>query len=92
MLSSPNEEQEFRRATTYTASPIAKRDMAMIENHCLLFLTASVAWLNLGPGGNTARRPTTEGNAFWNLQMVATFTIPARAVCYRDASIKELNG
>ena len=101
MLSSPNEEQEFRRATTYATSPVAERDMAKCvasparterENPCLLFITASVAWLNLGPGGNTARRPTTEENAFWNLWMVATFAVPTRAVCYRDATIKGLNG
>ena len=99
VLSSPNEEQEFRRATTYAASLIAERDTAECaaspprterENPCLLFVTASVAWLNLGPGGNSARRPTTEGNAFWNLWLVATFAVPTRAVCYGDATIKEL--
>ena len=99
MLSSPNEEQEFRRATTYTTSPITERDTAKYvtsparterENPCLLFVIASVAWLNLGPSGNSARRPTTEGNAFQNLQMAATFAVPTRAVCYRDATIKEL--
>ena len=82
VLSSLNEEQEFRRATTYAPPPLPKRDMAKCvasparterENPCLLFITASVAWLNLGPGGDSARRPTAEGNAFWNLQMAATF-------------------
>ena len=67
MLSSLNEEQEFRRTTTYAASPIAKRDMAEYvastagterENPCLLFVMASVAWLNLGPGGDSAGRST----------------------------------
>ena len=95
------EEQELRRTTTYVASTAAKRDMAKYtasparterESPCLLFVTASVAQLNLGPGGNTAGRSTTEGNAFQNLQMVATFLIPPRAVCYRDATIKELDG
>ena len=100
MLSSPSEEQ-VRRATTYAASPVVKRDTAKHitlptrterENPCLLFVTASVAWLNLGPGGNAARRPTMEGNAFQNLQMAATFSVPARVVCYGDATIKELDG
>ena len=100
MLSSPNEELEFRRATTYAASPIAKRDMAKCvasparterENPCLLFVTASVAQLNLGPGGNTTGRPTAEGNAFRNPWMATTFAVPARAVCYGDTIIKELN-
>ena len=86
MLSSPNEEQEFRRATTYATSPIAKRDMAECvasparterENPCLLFVIASVAQLNLGPGGDTARRPTTEGNTFQNPWMAAIFTVHA---------------
>ena len=90
MLLSPNEEQEFRRATTYATSPITKRDTAKCvaspagtkgENPCLLFITAFVARLNLGPGGNTAGRPTTEGNAFWNPQMVATLQyLPGQSV------------
>ena len=72
MLSSPSKEQ-VRRATNYATSPVAKRNMAECitsparterEKPCLLFVTASVVQLNLGPGGNTARRPTTEGNAF----------------------------
>ena len=72
MLLSPSKEH-VRRATTYATSPVAERDMAKCiasparterENPCLLFVTASVVWLNLGPGGDTARRPTTEGNAF----------------------------
>ena len=100
MLSLLGKEQEFRKAATYATSPITEEDMAKCaasptgmerENPCLLFITASVAWLNLGPGGNSARRPTTEGNAFQNLWMVATFTVPARAVCHGDATIKGLN-
>ena len=56
MLSSPKEEQEVRRTTTYTASPVTERDVAKHttsparagrENPCLLFVTASVAWLKL---------------------------------------------
>ena len=101
MLLSLKEEQELRRTTTYIASTAAKRDTAEYtasparterENPCLLFVTASIAWLNLGPGGSTARRSTAEGNAFQNPLMVATFSIPPRAVCYRDATIKELDG
>ena len=100
MLLLPGEEQEFRKATTYAAPPIAEEDMAKCaasptgterENPCLLVITASVAWLILGPGGDSTRRPTTEGNVFWSLQMVAPFTVPMRAVCYGDATIKELN-
>ena len=53
--------------------PVAERDAAEHitspartgrKNPCLLFITASVAWLNLGPGDNTTGRPTFEGNAF----------------------------
>ena len=61
------------------------------ENPCLLFITASVAQLDLGPGDNSVRRPTTEGNAFQNPQMAATFTVPTKVVCYGDATIRELN-
>ena len=100
MLSSLGKEQEFRKATTYATPPITEEDMAECaasptetgrENPCLLFTTASIAWLNLGPGVDSARRPTAKGNAFQNLQMAATFAIPTRAVCYGDATIKELN-
>ena len=93
-------EQEFRRATTYAISPVTEEDMAECaasptgterEKPCLLVITVSVAQLNLGPGGDSARRPTAEGNTYQNLQMVATFAVPTRAVCYGDATIKELN-
>ena len=69
MLLSPREEQEPRRNTTYVTSLAAKRDMAKYtvsparterENPCLLLVTASVAWLSLGPGGNTTRRSAAE--------------------------------
>ena len=101
VLSSPREEQELRRTATHIASLAAERDMAEYtaspvrterENPCLLLMTASVAWLNLGPGSNTTRRSTAEGNAFQNLQMVATFLIPPRAICYGDATMKDLDG
>ena len=100
MLSSPKEEQELRRTTTYIASTATERDMVEYtaspartesKNPCLLFVTASVAWLNLEPGGGTTRSSTAEGNAFQNLRMMATFLIPSRAVCYRDTTIKELD-
>ena len=57
-----------------------------MENPCLLFITASVAWLNLGPSVDT-----TVGNVFQNLQMAATFSVPSRAVCYGDTIVKELD-
>ena len=69
----PKEEQEVRRTTTYAASPVAERDAAKHttslartgrENPCLLFVTASEAWLNLGPGSDTNRSSTAEGSAF----------------------------
>ena len=69
VLSSSREEQEPRRNTTYVTSLAAKRDMAEHtrterENPCLLLVMASVAWLSLGPGGDTTGRSTAEGNAF----------------------------
>ena len=100
VLLSPGKEQEFWKATTYATSPIAEEDMAKCaasltrterENPCLLVVTASVAQLNLGPGGDSARRPTTVRNAFWNPQMAATFAVLTWAVCYRDDTLKELN-
>ena len=75
MLSSPSEEQEFREANIHTASPIAEEDMTRCvtlpsrmerENQYLLVITASVEQLNLGPGGNNARKSTPDENAFWN--------------------------
>ena len=101
MLSSPKEEQEPRRTTTHIAPLAAKRDTAKYtpsptrterENPYLILLTASVAWLNLGPGGNTTGRSTAGGNAFQNLWMAATFSIPPRAICYGDTTMKELDG
>ena len=100
MLLSPNKEQESRRTTSYATSPITERNMAKSatspartgrENPCLLFITASVAWINWGLGGNTTGRSTSVGDAFQNLQMVATFAVPCRAVCYGDATIKEMD-
>ena len=99
MLSSPKEEQEPRRTTTHIAPLAAKRDMAEYtpsptrterENPYLILVMASVAWLNLGPGGNMTRRSTAGENAFQNLQMAATFSIPPRAICYGDTTMKEL--
>ena len=73
MLSSTGEDQEVGRATTHAACIATKRDMtkcaaslarAEMENPCLLFVTTSVAQLNLGPGVNTTGRSTAVGNAF----------------------------
>ena len=100
VLSSSSEDQEVGRAATHTAHLATKRDMTehtaplarvKVENPCLLFVMASVAQLNLGPGVATAGRTTTVGNAFQNPWMVATFSILARAVCYGDLAIQELN-
>ena len=100
VLSSLNEDQEAGRATTHTTGTAAERDMAdhtaspartKMENPCLLFVMASVVQLNLGPGVDTIGRSTAVENAFQNPQMVATFSIPSRAVCYGDTTIKELD-
>ena len=78
VMSSPSNNPEVGRMTTYTA----KRDTTecttslartKMENPCLL---ASVAWLNLGPSINT-----TVENAFGNQWMAAIFSVPTRAVC-----------
>ena len=100
VLSSLVEEQEFRNATTHATSPITEKNMAKCaasptrterENPFLLVITTSIGQLNLGPGGNNVRRPTAEGNAFWNLWMAVTLEAPTRAVCYGGTTIKELN-
>ena len=52
---------------------------------------ASLARLSLGPGGDTTGRSTAEGNAFQNPWIAATFSIPPRAICYGDVTIKELD-
>ena len=94
VFSSPSKNPEVGRTTTHTTSTAAERDMTecttslartKMENPCLLFVMASLAQLNLGPSDNTAVK-----NAFQNLQMVGTFSIPSRAVCYGDTIIKEL--
>ena len=89
--------------TTHTTSPVAVEDMTRSatppsrkerENWYLLVITASVGQLNLGPGSDNPRRSTTDPhdrNAFWNLQMVATFSGSTRAVSYGGTAVKELN-
>ena len=95
VLSSPSENSDVGRTTTNTAGTVAKRDMTEhaislarteMENPCLLFIMASVVQLNLGPSVDTA-----VGNVFQNLQMVATFSVSSRAVCYGDTIIMELD-
>ena len=94
VLSSPSKNPEARRTTTHTTGTATKRDMTehtaslartKMENPCLLFVMASVAWLNLGPGVDT-----TLENVLQNPWMAATFSIPSRAVCYGDTVVKEL--
>ena len=100
VLSLLSKEQEFGKATTHAVSPVTEEDMVKCdtpptgterENPYLLVITASIGQLNLGPGGDTARRPTAEGNVFPNPWMVATFAAPTRVVCYGGPTIKELN-
>ena len=95
VLSSPSENSDVGRTTTHAAGTAAKRDMTEcaallarteMENPCLLFITASMVWLNLGPIVDT-----TVENVFQNPWMVATFSIPSRVVCYGDTIIKELD-
>ena len=73
MLLSLSEDQEVGRAATHATHLATERDMiecttpsarVKMENSFLLFVTASVVQLNLGPGVNTAGRTTTVGNAF----------------------------
>ena len=63
VLSSPSKNSDVGRTATNTAGTVAKRDTTecatslartKMENPCLLFVTASVAWLNLGPSVDTA--------------------------------------
>ena len=77
VLSSLSENSDVGRTTTHTAGTAAKRDTTectaslartKMENPCLLFVMASVAWLNLGPSVDT-----TVENAFQNLQWQPPF-------------------
>ena len=77
VLSSPSENSDVGRTTTHTVGTATERDTTdhtassvrtEMENPCLLFVMASVAWLNLGPSVNT-----TVEDAFQTPQMVATF-------------------
>ena len=95
VLSSTSENSDVGRTATNTAGTFAERDTiecaalsarTKMENPCLLFATASVTQLNLGPSVNT-----TVGNVFWNSQIVATFSVPSRVVCYGDTIVKELD-
>ena len=95
VLSSPSKNPDVGRTATNTAGTVAERDMTehatssartKMENPCLLFIMASVAWLNLGPSVDTA-----VGNVFQNPEMAATFSVPSRVICYGDTIIKELD-
>ena len=75
VLSSPDEEQEFRDTTAHTISSIAEENMTRCatllsgterENQYLLVVTASVEQLNLGPGGNNVRGSAADENSFQN--------------------------
>ena len=80
------EGQDFMETTTHTTSPIADEDIAGCttppsgterENPYLLFVTASVGQLSLGPGSDNPERSTTDshgGNTFQNPQMAAIFS------------------
>ena len=74
VLSSLSKNSNVRRTTTHTASTAAKRDTTEcvaslarthMENPCLLFITASVVQLNLGP---SVEKPTDGGHLFYNFQ------------------------
>ena len=100
VLSSSSEDQKVGEAATYSTHLAAKRDTTeciapspriKVENPCLLLVTVSVVWLNLGSGVDTTGRTTTVGNTFQNPWMAATFLILTRTVCYGDSTIQELN-
>ena len=68
VLSPLSENSDVGRTATNTAGTVAKKDITehatslartKMENPCLLFVTSSVAWPNLGPSVNT-----TVGNVF----------------------------
>ena len=72
VLSLPGETQEWREATTQATVKEDRTECITLpsglgrENKYLLFVTASVGQLNLGPGGDNIRRPTAGDNMFQN--------------------------
>ena len=97
MLSSSGD-QDVGIATTPAACTADERDMAKcttsqarteVEKPCLLFFMASVVQLSLELGVDTALRSTAVGNTFWHPWIVATFSVPTRAVCYGDVTVKD---
>ena len=57
----------------------------------MLVVTSSVGQLNLGPGGDNARRSTSGENVFQNPQMSVVFPPPHGVTCYRGATLTELD-
>ena len=57
----------------------------------MLVVTSSVGQLNLGPGGDHARRSLSGENVFQNPPMLALLPPPCGVICYRDATLTEFD-
>ena len=58
----------------------------------MLVIISSVDQLNLGPGGDNARRSPSGENVFQNPQMSSVFPPPCGVTCYGSATLTELDG
>ena len=57
----------------------------------MLVVTSSVGRLNLGPGGDNARRSPSGENVFQNPQMLTVFPPLWGMICYGGATMTELD-
>ena len=60
------------------------------SNRYMVVVTSSVGQLDLGPGGDNARRSPSGETIFQNLQISAMFPQPCGVICYRGATLIEL--
>ena len=97
---SPVNEQETAEAPSCSISPLAEEEVIWCpsplpeveqSDRYMLVVTSSVGRLNLGPDGENAKGSPGGGNVFRNLQMLAVFPPPHRAISYGGSTMKELN-
>ena len=84
---------------SHPVSPLAKDEATWCtspppeikqSDRYMLVVTSSVGQLNLGPGGDNARRSQSDEICFWNPWMLAMFPPPHGVIHYRGATLTEL--
>ena len=100
VLATPVDEQKAIGAP-HPVSPLAEDEAIWCtssppeikqSNRYMLVITSLVDQLNIGPGGDNARRYPSGENVFQNPQMLAVFPPPCGVAHYGGATLTELDG